>query len=169
VGRFVSEDPIGFEGGDVNLYAYVGGNPVMFVDPEGEIAVLPIIAGVAAAKGIAIGTAYVGTKIAQWAANRAGGDFSNYDLNQTFKLPVALAGAETLAVGGIAAVARAPQIATAVLSNPGTYQSAIDATQGFFEPGPPPPTLPGLAGNLARQGYDRIAGNGFSIFPNPKP
>ena len=35
VGRFVSEDPIGFEGGDVNLYAYVGGNPVMGIDPSG--------------------------------------------------------------------------------------------------------------------------------------
>jgi RHS repeat-associated protein len=35
VGRFISEDPIGFEGGDVNLYAYVGNNPVKRVDPSG--------------------------------------------------------------------------------------------------------------------------------------
>jgi len=35
IGRFISEDPIGFEGGDVNLYAYVGNNPMNFVDPEG--------------------------------------------------------------------------------------------------------------------------------------
>jgi len=35
VGRFVSEDPIGFEGGDVNLYAYVGGNPILLFDPSG--------------------------------------------------------------------------------------------------------------------------------------
>ena len=35
VGRFLSEDPIGFDGGDVNLYAYVGGNPVMGIDPFG--------------------------------------------------------------------------------------------------------------------------------------
>ena len=35
VGRFVTKDPIGFAGGDVNLYGYVGGNPVNFVDPAG--------------------------------------------------------------------------------------------------------------------------------------
>ncbi len=35
VGRFISEDPLGFGGGDVNLYAYVRNNPVMFIDPWG--------------------------------------------------------------------------------------------------------------------------------------
>ena len=35
VGRFMSEDPIGFDGGDVNLYAYVLSNPIMNVDPSG--------------------------------------------------------------------------------------------------------------------------------------
>ncbi|MBZ0154619.1 MAG: DUF6531 domain-containing protein, partial [Alphaproteobacteria bacterium] len=35
IGRFVSEDPIGFAGGDLNLYAYVGNNPINFVDPSG--------------------------------------------------------------------------------------------------------------------------------------
>ncbi len=35
VGRYVSADPIGFYGGDLNLYAYVWGNPVYWVDTEG--------------------------------------------------------------------------------------------------------------------------------------
>jgi RHS repeat-associated protein len=35
VGRFIPEDPIGFEGGDVNLYAYVGNNPIVLIDPLG--------------------------------------------------------------------------------------------------------------------------------------
>gem|GEM_PF-3947841 len=35
IGRFISQDPIGFEGDDVNLYAYAGGNPLRFIDPTG--------------------------------------------------------------------------------------------------------------------------------------
>lgn len=33
--RFISEDPIGFRGGDVNLYGYVRNNPVNLTDPQG--------------------------------------------------------------------------------------------------------------------------------------
>ena len=33
--RFVAEDPIGFAGGDPNLYAYVVNNPLSFRDPHG--------------------------------------------------------------------------------------------------------------------------------------
>lgn len=35
IGRFISEDPIGFGGGDVNLYGYVWSNPGNFIDPYG--------------------------------------------------------------------------------------------------------------------------------------
>ncbi len=33
--RFISEDPIGFAGGDVNLYGYVLNSPTIYVDPLG--------------------------------------------------------------------------------------------------------------------------------------
>jgi RHS repeat-associated protein len=33
--RFISPDPISFFGGDINLYAYVGNNPLLFTDPMG--------------------------------------------------------------------------------------------------------------------------------------
>jgi RHS repeat-associated protein len=33
--RFISEDPIGFNGGDVNLYAYTRNSPLNFRDPSG--------------------------------------------------------------------------------------------------------------------------------------
>jgi RHS repeat-associated protein len=34
-GRFLDEDPLGFGGGDVNFYGYVGQHPTMLIDPLG--------------------------------------------------------------------------------------------------------------------------------------
>jgi RHS repeat-associated protein len=34
-GRWTAKDPLGFGGGDTNLYAYVGGDPVNYTDPGG--------------------------------------------------------------------------------------------------------------------------------------
>ena len=42
--RFLSEDPMGFAGGDHNLYRYVGNNPANFTDPSGNWAFLIPIA-----------------------------------------------------------------------------------------------------------------------------
>ena len=36
-GRWTSKDPIGFAGGDVNLYGYVMNDPVNLIDPDGLI------------------------------------------------------------------------------------------------------------------------------------
>lgn len=35
VGRFITEDPIGFDGGDANTYRYVGNSPTNATDPSG--------------------------------------------------------------------------------------------------------------------------------------
>jgi hypothetical protein len=35
LGRFISEDPIDYEGGDSNLYRFAGNDPVNFADPSG--------------------------------------------------------------------------------------------------------------------------------------
>ncbi|MEK6776886.1 MAG: RHS repeat-associated core domain-containing protein [bacterium] len=42
IGRFLSVDPIGFLGGDVNLYSYVRNNPVNHIDPKGEAVADPV-------------------------------------------------------------------------------------------------------------------------------
>ncbi len=34
-GRWTAKDPIGFDGGDANVYAYVGNDPINWVDPRG--------------------------------------------------------------------------------------------------------------------------------------
>jgi RHS repeat-associated protein len=40
VGRFIGEDAIGFAGGDVNLYRYVGNSPNNFFDPFGFLTIV---------------------------------------------------------------------------------------------------------------------------------
>ncbi|MFH0786371.1 MAG: RHS repeat-associated core domain-containing protein [Pseudomonadota bacterium] len=44
-GRFISRDPIGFQGGDTNFYRYVGNNPVNWVDPLGLVNVGQTVTG----------------------------------------------------------------------------------------------------------------------------
>jgi RHS repeat-associated protein len=39
LGRFLSQDPLGFEAGDYNLYRYAFNNPTNLTDPSGEIVV----------------------------------------------------------------------------------------------------------------------------------
>ena len=39
--RFLTEDPLGFDAGDLNLYAYVFNNPTNFIDPTGEKITIP--------------------------------------------------------------------------------------------------------------------------------
>ena len=52
-GRFLSEDPIGFAGGDVNLYRYAGNSPTNATDPSGHI--VPLVVGLYGAATAIIG------------------------------------------------------------------------------------------------------------------
>jgi RHS repeat-associated protein len=54
-GRWTARDPIGFAGGDTNLYGYVASDPINFVDPNGLFSLtqgLTIIELATVAKGI---------------------------------------------------------------------------------------------------------------------
>ncbi len=55
----MSEDPIGFEGG-LNLYGYVGNSPMMYTDPSGQLAFLPILigAGMSVVVGFTLSTVF---------------------------------------------------------------------------------------------------------------
>ena len=54
-GRWAARDPIGFAGGDTNLYGYVFSDPVNFIDQTGESPV--IVVGVATGASFIIGGA----------------------------------------------------------------------------------------------------------------
>jgi RHS repeat-associated protein len=56
LGRFLTSDPLGLEGGSFNLYTYCDGDPVNRVDPTGGFAFLAVIA-IGAVIGAAVGGA----------------------------------------------------------------------------------------------------------------
>ncbi|MCU0293550.1 MAG: hypothetical protein MUF10_16440, partial [Thermoanaerobaculaceae bacterium] len=92
VGRFISEDPIGFAGGDPDLYAYVWNRPTAFIDPPGTVAVAGKVAvNVATGAAFGAGGGWLGAKIHNWAQPN-----DPQDVGQ-----VAVWGAEGGAIGGL--------------------------------------------------------------------
>lgn len=79
--RYLTKDPIGFAGGDTNLYGYVLNDPINFVDPSGQFAILPALGIVAA--GTALGVAahygyeYATDPLFRWITNEKIKDFFN--------------------------------------------------------------------------------------------
>jgi RHS repeat-associated protein len=70
--RWTAKDPSGFAGNDTNLYAYAYGDPVDFIDPDGELAFLVPLA-VLALKGALAGAAMdAGMKLASQLIDNGG-------------------------------------------------------------------------------------------------
>jgi RHS repeat-associated protein len=74
-GRWTAKDPIGFAGDDSNLYAYVGSDPVNYIDSTGEFAFVPWLIGIGA--GMALDWVidnYLAPAIQDWLDETFGGD-----------------------------------------------------------------------------------------------
>jgi hypothetical protein len=67
--RFISEDPIEFDGGDVNLYVYVGNDPIDDTDPLGLFGIedLPTIAAPVVNAVAGFGDAFLIPIVVRWA------------------------------------------------------------------------------------------------------
>jgi RHS repeat-associated protein len=72
LGRFISEDPIGYGGGDINLFAYVGSDPINLRDPSGLMYYWPWLYQALRAVGFSGGRAVVTSQIVATQAAAAG-------------------------------------------------------------------------------------------------
>ena len=69
LGRFISQDPLGFDSGDLNLYRYVGNHPLSAKDPTGTVSFIEKAILVGAATGALLAPVYdmfCKWKINQW-------------------------------------------------------------------------------------------------------
>ncbi|MFT3743932.1 MAG: RHS repeat-associated core domain-containing protein [Pyrinomonadaceae bacterium] len=81
LGRFVSEDPIGFKGDDINLYGYVWNDPIRFRDPRGTQGAIAVPAAGAVAWGGPAGWLVGGGIIAIYGAWRIGNATADHPWN----------------------------------------------------------------------------------------
>jgi len=162
---FISEDPIGFDGGDVNLYAYVANNPVLRIDPSGLFSPGPTCM-------VCEGNSH---PLEQMASST--NVYSN-DVNLTGEQWAAYAGvglgAPAVAAAGVLAVESAPAVAAVnwALSNPATLatiqREGSDFVTALATPNSPPPTSAGgYAGALLGAGYKYWNSNSVGSAGNP--
>lgn len=130
--RFLNADPIGFDGG-LNWYLYANGNPVSYVDPNGEFAW--IVAGAMIGAAIDAGTSIIG-------------DIAHgRDVNWRNAGAAAVRGA---VVGGVSAVA-GPLAGTAMK---GTGALATGIGSKALSTG-----ITGVGSSIGQVGYNAMIGN----------
>ena len=146
VGRWTAKDPIGFAGGNTDLYGYCLNDPINWIDSEGLSAVGDI------AKGIRRAIAE-GSKGAISSIKQATKDIACLAVYGDPFVKSALGMAAVTTAGpimGAAAIAAGPVTTAAVAVNTG------DFIQGALVPSPPPPTPPGYVGFIAKEVVDLI-------------
>jgi RHS repeat-associated protein len=148
VGRFISEDPIGFEGGDANLMVYARNNPITFYDPNGldpRGLPNPYDPRYSPPLDNPVLRCHVATHNDPVANLKAVAGIAAISF-----APIAIPAAVT---GGIAAVRAAITVA---ITNPQLVQKAGDFVEGALSPGPPPPSGAGYLGGGIRAAYDYL-------------
>ena len=75
-GRFTAEDPLGFGGGDTNVYSYVFNSPTNWTDPLGlcPVCAIPVIIAAEPAAAAAAATAAAAASYAAWKLGQATAD-----------------------------------------------------------------------------------------------
>lgn len=158
--RWTAPDPIGDAGGDPDWYGYCLDDPVNSNDPTGLLPPLALF-GLGMGGASALGAA--GSAIAGLAADGLGNLFGKSDgLKATEGAMKGAAGAAAInsgIIGAAGAAEAAPGIAAAALQHPDKVaagsKAAADFAAGWFDPGPPPPSVPGYAGSGSKWMYNK--------------
>ncbi len=176
IGRFISRDPIGFDGG-INLYGYCYGDPISYSDPSGEDAAdtIRLIAdaasfvpglnvpgsmvsgGISLAKGDLVGAALAGVSIiprGRWVV--AGGRAAKTIFGAVKVGRVARSVRSVAAATRVARVAAKPAQAARVVREVG-YAGRGALRRAMLKLGPPP-----FAGAQAHHGLPYILKHRFA-------
>ena len=153
-GRWTAKDPILFDGGDANLYGYVLGDSINYIDPYGLL-----FTGVHAfSRGVTTRQAMQAGEAGN-AAAVAGGVAAAATTGAAAAILSAPVVAATAKAAGVATVTHAQQAAilcTTVAANPNVQNAVIDFVSGFTVPGPPPMSLPGVLGAQVNHAIGRL-------------
>ncbi|NJM76773.1 MAG: hypothetical protein HC852_14505 [Acaryochloridaceae cyanobacterium RU_4_10] len=141
VGRFISEDTIGFNGGDANLYRYVANNPINFNDPNGTDLYDFVNGADQLAAGFGDAVTFGGTTKLREAMygetatrNHSGGLFTTGQVLGTGASIAVGVGAPNTLGRGVSIARRFAQGYTAVGAGVGSYQSTRHLLEGCFTP-----------------------------------
>jgi RHS repeat-associated protein len=140
-GRFISEDTIGFNGGDVNLYRYVANSPIRFTDPNGTDLYDVVNGADQLAAGFGDAVTFGGTTKLREAMygetatrNHSGGLFTTGQVLGTGASIAVGVGAPGTFVKGALLAERFAQGYTAVGAGVGAYQSTRHIIDGCATP-----------------------------------
>ncbi len=87
IGRWTAKDPILFNGGQANLYVYVGNDPVNGIDPEGEFLILAVAVANPATAAAVAGAAVTALALAYLAADLLADTISQFAEHTKNKRP----------------------------------------------------------------------------------